>query len=56
MLNLILAVINGSCAMYLVWSASKTWKHLPTGLRALNVAVVVANVLCCAMNLAHALR
>ena len=51
MLNLILAVINGGCAVYLSWTARKAWKYLSTGLRVLNVAVVVANVLFCAMNL-----
>lgn len=56
MLNLILSGINGYCAVYLALTARKVWKSLPTGLRTLDVAVVVVNVMCCAMNLVRALR
>lgn len=54
MLNLIIAVINGGCAVYLAWTANKTWKYLDKSLRVLNVCVVLLNVACCAMNLVRA--
>ena len=55
MLFLIFAAVNGSLAVYLAWTARKTWKYLHTGMRVLDVCVVVLNVLCCAMNVLRAL-
>ena len=51
MLNLISAAFNGGVAVYISLGLRKAWKHIPTGLRVLNVTFVALNVLCCAMNL-----
>lgn len=47
---LFLAGMNGFAAGYLAWLANKTWKHLPKGLRALDVVVIAANAALCALN------
>lgn len=54
LLYLFLAAMNGFAAGYLAWLARKTWKHLPKGLRALDVVVIATNVALGAMNLARA--
>lgn len=54
MLNLFLAACNGGAAAYLAWVACKLWKNLDKGTRALDVFLIVLNVLCCALNLVRA--